>query len=150
LLATDQELNNYVSVKKYAPYRQDKGDRYRWNKKDQEKLHEIKSIIKNRTGNAFGMRSTAGGQASSDRGEKAKRRKGKKERMKAKVALGQTEEISEEKPANDQTISAVDQETTSFKKRKRDGKVIVQPEEPEPRKKKKRKNLENDDAAAQA
>ena len=149
LLATDQELNNYVSVKKYAPYRQDKGDRYRWNKKEQEKLHELKSIIKDRTGNAFGMRSMGGGQASGDGGEKAKKRKGKKERMKAKVALGQPGEISEV-PVNDQTILAVDQETKSFKKRKRDDKDMVQAGEPEQqKKKKKRKHQENDDAAAQ-
>ncbi|KAF8802648.1 Krr1-domain-containing protein, partial [Phlegmacium glaucopus] len=85
LLATDQELNEYVSVKKYAPYRHDKGDRYRWNKKDQEKLHELKSTIKNRSGNAFGIRTMAGGHGPADGSEK--KRKGKKERMKAKVAL---------------------------------------------------------------
>ena len=134
-----------MSVKKYAPYRQDKGDRYRWNKKDQEKLHELKSTIKNRTENAFGMRLTAGGQAS-DGGEKTKKRKGKKERMKAKVALGQPEEVSEV-PANDQTISVVDEEPTSFKKRKRDEKDNVQPGESELRKKKKRKHQENDTSA---
>ena len=138
-----------MSVKKYAPYRQDKGDRHRWNKKDQEKLHELKSIIKNRTGNASGMRSMGGGQASSEGGEKAKKRKGKKERMKAKVALGQPGEISEV-PVNDQTILAVDQETKSFKKRKRDDKDMVQAGEPEQRKKKKRKHQEDVDAAAQA
>ena len=137
-------------MKKFAPYRQDKGDRYRWNKKDQEKLHELKSIIKNRTGNTFGMRSMGGGQASSEGGEKAKKRKGKKERMKAKVALGQPEEEISDVPTNDQTISIVDQETTLFKKRKRDDKDIVQPGEPEPeprKKKKKRKHQENDTAA---
>ena len=138
-----------MSVKKYAPYRQDKGDRHRWNKKDQEKLHELKSVIKNRTGNAFGMRSMGGGQASSESGEKAKKRKGKKERMKAKVALGQPGEISEV-PVNDQTILAVDQETKSFKKRKRDDKDMVQAGEPAQRKKKKRKHQEDVDAAAQA
>jgi protein KRI1 len=67
-----------VSVKKYAPYRQDKGDRYRWNKKDQEKLHELKSTIKNRSGNTFGIRSMVRGQAHGDGGEKMKKRKGKK------------------------------------------------------------------------
>ena len=92
------------------------------------------------------MRSTAGGQASGDIGEKAKKRKGKKERMKAKVALGQTEE-AEEVPPNDQTISVVDHETTSFKKRKRDEKDNVQPGESELRKKKKRKHQENDTSA---
>ena len=96
------------------------------------------------------MRSMGGGQASSEGGEKAKKRKGKKERMKAKVALGQPEEEISEVPTNDQTISIVDQETTSFKKRKRDDKDIVQPGEPEPeprKKKKKRKHQENDTAA---
>lgn len=94
------------------------------------------------------MRSMAGGQAStSEGGEKAKKRKGKKERMKAKVALGQTEE-AEEVPPNDQTISVVDHETTtSFKKRKRDEKDNVQPGESELRKKKKRKHQENDTSA---
>ena len=89
------------------------------------------------------------GQASSDGGEKAKKRKGKKERMKAKVALGQPEEVSEV-PPNDQTISVVDEEPTSFKKRKRDDSDNVQPGEPKLRKKKKRKHRENGDAAAQA
>ena len=96
------------------------------------------------------MRSMGGGQASGDGGEKAKKRKGKKERMKAKVALGQPGEISEEVPANDQTISTVDEETKSFKKRKRDDKDMVQAGEPEQRKKKKRKHQEDVDAAAQA
>ena len=91
------------------------------------------------------MRSTAGGQAPGDGGEKAKKRKGKKERMKAKATLGQPEEISEV-PANDQINSVVDPETTSSKKRKRRDKGIVQPEEPEPRKK-KRKHQENDAVA---
>ena len=90
-----------------------------------------------------------GGQASSEDGEKAKKRKGKKERMKAKVALGQPGEISEV-PANDQTISVVDEEPTSFKKRKRDDSDNVQPGESKLRKKKKRKHRENGDAAAQA
>ena len=91
------------------------------------------------------MRSMGGGQASSEGGEKAKR-KGKKERMKAKVALGQPSEV----PVNDQTILAVDQETKSFKKRKRDDKDMVQAGEPAQRKKKKRKHLEDVEAAAQA
>ena len=91
-----------------------------------------------------------GGQASGDGGERVKKRKGKKERMKAKVALGQPEEISEEVPANDQTISVVEQETTSFKKRKRDDKDNVQSGEPELRKKKKKRKHQENDAAAQA
>ena len=124
-----------MSVKKYAPYRQDKGDRYRWNKKDQEKLHELKSRIKDRSGNAFGMRSTV------PSGEKAKKRKGKKERMKAKVAFGQPEEVVP--PTDDRTSSSGDGlDTTSFKKRKHDegnGQTGTTGEV-EPQKKKKRKH----------
>ena len=133
-MATDQELNEYVSVKKYAPYRQDKGDRYRWNKKDQEKLHELKSIVKNRSG---GIRTMAGGQAPSDSGEKVKKRKGKKERMKAKML---------ETPMDDnRPISAGELDTMSLRKRKREGdKDIVHAEEPERQKKKKKgKHREN-------
>ena len=125
-MATDQELNEYVSVKKYAPYRQDKGDRFRWNKKDQEKLHELKSKVKDR----LGIRSTAGGQALGDGGEKAKKRKGKKERLKARAAIEQPEEILE--------ASANDADTTSMRKRKREGDKGIVQTEPEPQKKKKR------------
>jgi len=135
LLATDQELNEYVSVKKYAPYRQDKGDRYRWNKQDQEKLHELKARIKNRSGNLFGMN---GGVPGTDGGDnlKVRKRKGKKERTRAKAVLGQPKEVLEvEKTVQD------DLDTTSLKKRKRDDGVFQTGTtgEPEPQKKKKRK-----------
>lgn len=123
-----------MSVKKYAPYRQDKGDRYRWNKKDQEKLHELKSTIKNRSGGAFGSWTTTEGQTLTDHVEKAKKRKGKKERMKAKVALGEHEETS----ADDQTILANNSDARSTKKRKREGdKGIVQTGTGGPQKKKR-------------
>jgi hypothetical protein len=56
------------------------------------------------------MRSTA----TSDGGEKVKKRKGRKERMKAKVAFGQPEEVVI--PTDTRTISSLD--TTSSKKRK--------------------------------
>jgi len=133
-MATDQELNEYVSVKRYAPYRQDKGDRYRWNKKDQEKLHELKSKIQNRSG----IRSTAGGQALSDGGEKARKRKGRKERLKAAKAgaLEQPEEILE--------VSTNDTDTTSMGKRKREGDQGIVQTEPEPQQKKKRKKEKNE------
>src|SRR6266700_6241637 len=74
LMATDQELNEYMSVKKYAPYRQDKNNPQRWNK-TQEKLHELKAKIGERAGTSFinGSRGEAGQ-------EKVKKRKGKKER----------------------------------------------------------------------
>lgn len=136
-----------MSVKKYAPYRQDKGDRYRWNKKDQEKLRELKSTIKHRSGNVFG---TGVGQMmpSSESGEKGrKKRKGKKERMKAKVSssVGQLPEEGVLSGNDDQMISAVDDgdelDTTLVKKRKHEGdhdKGIMNVQT-EPQKRKKRK-----------
>ena len=76
LLATDQELNEYMSIKKYAPYRKD----FSWDKDRNAKLRELKQRIAGRTGRA-GM--DAGG----DRDVKpTKKRKGRKERMKAKAA----------------------------------------------------------------
>jgi protein KRI1 len=84
LLATDKELNEYVSVKKYAPYRQEK-DRSRWDNKEKEKLREFKAKLGERVGDrvGFGMGNQEGGEG----GEKVKKRKGKKERMKMKAAV---------------------------------------------------------------
>ena len=82
LLATDQELNEYVSIKKYAPYRRD----FSWDKDRNAKLRDLKMRIAERTGiDASGDR--GGGVDGQTRGAKpAKKRKGRKERMKAKAA----------------------------------------------------------------
>jgi len=82
-MATDQELNEYMSVKKYAPYRHDKSNPQRWNKKTQEKLHELKAKIGERAGTSF---INGSGRRGEDGQEKVKKRKGKKERMKLKAA----------------------------------------------------------------
>ena len=91
LMATDQELNEYMSVKKYAPYRQEKGDRHRWNPKVQEKLHDIKAKVSERTGMPFASSSGGRTRTDGDHIEKPKKRMGKKERMKLKTALGGTD-----------------------------------------------------------
>ncbi|KAG0708658.1 KRI1-like family C-terminal-domain-containing protein [Suillus ampliporus] len=77
LMATDQELNEYVSVKRYAPYRAEKWDHNRG-----ERLKEFREKLKERVG-ATGT---------SHRGEDAapKKRLGKKERQKMKAATGTT------------------------------------------------------------
>ncbi|KAF8911661.1 KRI1-like family C-terminal-domain-containing protein [Gymnopilus junonius] len=97
LMATDQELNEYMSVKKYAPYRQDKGNKHKYHKKTQEKLWELKAKIAERSRKAFGVDvgggtgansigvPTRGGGAGDEEAPK-KRRKGKKERMKLKAS----------------------------------------------------------------
>ncbi|KAG6861693.1 hypothetical protein C0995_013262 [Termitomyces sp. Mi166 len=78
LMATDQELNEYMSIKKIAPYRQ----AMKWDSKRNERLKELKSKITERSGNNRFEGSSHG--ADGDR--PVKKRKGKKERMKMKAA----------------------------------------------------------------
>ena len=78
LLATDAELNQYMSLKKYAPYRKDGSN---WDKNRASRLQEFKQKVKKR-GAAIG----AGADLAKVLPEKpAKKRKGKKERMKLKA-----------------------------------------------------------------
>jgi protein KRI1 len=72
LMATDQDLNQYMSVKRYAPYRSEKWDHNRG-----ERLKEFRDKLKERVGDT-GM---------SLRTEDAapKKRLGKKERQKRKA-----------------------------------------------------------------
>ncbi|KAJ6631459.1 KRI1-like family C-terminal-domain-containing protein [Mycena sp. CBHHK59/15] len=81
LLATDTELNEYMSVKKYAPYRGD--TQGGWDKTRGDRLREFKTRLKERMGGL-------GEQA--HEGEVKKKRKGKKERMKSKVDPADAEE----------------------------------------------------------
>ncbi|KAJ3508823.1 hypothetical protein NLJ89_g5548 [Agrocybe chaxingu] len=53
LLATDQELNEYMGVKRYAPYRRDKETKH-FTKSKQEKLWEIKQKAAERSGGEEG------------------------------------------------------------------------------------------------
>lgn len=81
LAATDAELNQYIPVKKYAPYRQDKKDG--WDRTRTDRLKELKGAVSERTKVLFGdLADTSGA------GEvRVKKRKGKKERMKEKEAV---------------------------------------------------------------
>lgn len=78
LMATDQELNQYMSVKKYAPYRQGQP---KWDKNRGERLKELKQKVGERMD---GSAKRALDVAAADAGADKKKRKGKKERMKAK------------------------------------------------------------------
>lgn len=117
-MATDQELNEYMSVKKYAPYRHDKSNPQRWNKKTQEKLHELKAKVGERAGTSF-INSPRG--RGEDGQEKVKKRKGKKERMKLKAVNGDAEGAAdiemEEGPPNGAEPNERNEEGS--KKRKR-------------------------------
>ncbi|KAJ8076653.1 Kinetochore protein Spc24 [Marasmius tenuissimus] len=75
LLATDQELNEYMSIKKYAPYREGG----KWDMKRNERLQELKAKIAQRRGDV------ASGDHTDEIQRPAKKRKGKKERMKMKI-----------------------------------------------------------------
>ncbi|KAF8510488.1 KRI1-like family C-terminal-domain-containing protein [Gautieria morchelliformis] len=83
MLATDAELNEYMGIKRIAPYRKDG----RWDVKRADRLKELKSKLKGR--------SWVPGQADAEEmdGKKSKKRKGKKERQRAK-AVGEGEEDS--------------------------------------------------------
>jgi protein KRI1 len=78
LLATDAELNQYLSVKKYAPYRKEG----RWDRTRAERLKEFKEKMKTR--NAW---LNGGDPAEEESLQLGKKRKGKKERVKAKEGL---------------------------------------------------------------
>ncbi|KAJ7032731.1 KRI1-like family C-terminal-domain-containing protein [Mycena alexandri] len=75
LLAKDSELNEYMSVKKYAPYRAD--NKAGWDHTRTERLRELKGKVKERMGGMDVEQPGRDGQAK-------KKRKGKKERMKDK------------------------------------------------------------------
>jgi protein KRI1 len=81
LMATDKELNEYMSVKKYAPYRLAKADKHRFGPAQQEKLRDLKSKVAERTGGGIGFGDGA------EREVKQKKRKGKKERMRMKAEV---------------------------------------------------------------
>ncbi|KAK7052808.1 Kinetochore protein Spc24 [Paramarasmius palmivorus] len=92
LLATDKDLNEYMSIKKYAPYRNDA----KWDAKRNERLKELKAkIAKRRNGEAESDPTGIHGVAQAQGERPAKKRKGKKERMKMKV-LAESEGAGEE------------------------------------------------------
>lgn len=91
LMATDAELNSYVGLKKFAPYRKDGSS---WDKNRGARLKEFKDTLRDR-----GVGAGDGGAKAA--GEKpAKKRKGKKERLREKAGAAvenDTEDIVEEK-----------------------------------------------------
>ncbi|KAJ6593337.1 KRI1-like family C-terminal-domain-containing protein [Mycena capillaripes] len=78
LLAKDSELNEYMSVKKYAPYRAD--NKAGWDHNRNDRLRELKGKVQERLG---GQNVEEPGRD----GQVKKKRKGKKERMKEKGPL---------------------------------------------------------------
>ena len=81
MVAQDKDLNQYVSIKKYAPYRKPG----QWDGQRPQRLKEFRDKLKPKNSNG---QADAGGEAGEGEVPTAKRRKGKKERMKAKLAAG--------------------------------------------------------------
>lgn len=82
LMANDTELNQYLSVKKYAPYRKDNN----WDKTRGDRLKDLKQSLAERSKGARGMGMSSGEPHQDVNGERVKKRKGKKERLKMKAA----------------------------------------------------------------
>ncbi|PPQ76280.1 hypothetical protein CVT24_009812 [Panaeolus cyanescens] len=126
LMATDKELNEYVGIKKYAPYRQG-DDKGRYSKTRQEKLKELKGTVRERIVKAgWASGSGAGGwgvEGERRKGDgmgddKPKKRLGKKERMKLRAAQGGQE--GEEGDDVEMTVADSEEPTQKENKRKRD------------------------------
>ena len=95
-MADDKDLNEYIGIKKYAPYRQEKGNPA-WKKSNQEKLHVLKEKLAERTGSRW---TGARNQNSNSEEQKPKKRMGKKERQRLKAAAegGEEQEANVEEP----------------------------------------------------
>ncbi|KIM31167.1 hypothetical protein M408DRAFT_65240 [Serendipita vermifera MAFF 305830] len=87
LMATDKELNQYMSVKRLAPYKNK--NRGTWDRDRNEKLLELKQAISTRSWDGVPVskwvQGGRGGPEGRDGGEKKKKRMGKKERTKLKA-----------------------------------------------------------------
>ncbi|KAH9833455.1 KRI1-like family C-terminal-domain-containing protein [Rhodofomes roseus] len=113
LMATDAELNQFMGVKKLAPYRKE-GKGKTWDGQRTARLKELKDKLKDR-GIVLGE-----GGADRDRTEKPKKRKGKKERMREKVtAAGGDAEAGEAAGGAEDGYDSADVEKEAGRKAKR-------------------------------
>ncbi|RPD57542.1 Krr1-domain-containing protein [Lentinus tigrinus ALCF2SS1-7] len=111
LMATDAELNTFMGIKKYAPYRKE-GKGRTWDGQRVARLQELKAKLKERGVDG----------ASKHAEEKVKKRKGKKERMREKAAAAATEQGGDEEDGGDKQDGGDEAEVKrpKEKKRKRD------------------------------
>ncbi|KIK69016.1 hypothetical protein GYMLUDRAFT_35057 [Collybiopsis luxurians FD-317 M1] len=89
LMATDAELNEYMGIKKFAPYRKDG----KWDSHRGDRLKELKGKIAER-------RHGGDGAVAMQDDKPPKKRKGKKERMKMKLMAADPDAGGEEKEAD--------------------------------------------------
>ena len=97
LLADDAELNEYIGLRRLAPYRKDADAKGKgaWDKGRGERLKEFRKKMKDKWGDLGGSGNSRGSMVGGTIGEQserpAKKRKGKKERVKEKAAAAVTE-----------------------------------------------------------
>ena len=93
LLADDKDLNEYVGLKKLAPYRK---ERENWDARRVERLREFKKKVSSRLGAAGA--DVVASERLVDGERQAKKRKGRKERMREKAtrAPEETADVVEE------------------------------------------------------
>lgn len=107
LLADDTDLNQYVGIKKYAPYRNKKQEG--WDRNRNVRLQDLKEKIKikgRRWGNKLYGEDGHEGEAGPSGEAKPKKRKGKKERMKLKAAAVSLEETGADEGEDDDADSS--------------------------------------------
>lgn len=122
LMATDAELNSYVGIKKYAPYRKD-GKGKQWDNTRTERLKELKDSLRDRGV----MPNNAGSDA---RAEKVKKRKGRKERLRERAATTATNgETGEGDAVPDEGADAMHEKSGKKAKKAKDGHRDAEEEE---------------------
>ena len=82
LMATDAELNQYVGLRQFAPYREGR----HWDTKRNDRLRELRGALEMR---GVLVLNEAGRVQAADGERPAKKRKGKKERMKERAAVAE-------------------------------------------------------------
>lgn len=108
LMATDAELNTFMGIKKYAPYRKE-GKGRTWDAQRGVRLKELKDTLRDR--------GAGGARAVEQAMEKTKKRKGKKERMREKAAAAAA--VVDEDGAGEEVEADVAENATKEKRRKR-------------------------------
>jgi len=107
-MATDAELNQYLSVKRYAPYRKEA----RWDHTRNDRLKELRQKITERSGQTD--------EHAESRNKKNRKRRGKKERQAHKRnAEGPEVSVGTDEPLNLKRKNGVDQDTEANPRNKK-------------------------------
>ncbi|KAI0785892.1 KRI1-like family C-terminal-domain-containing protein [Abortiporus biennis] len=147
LLATDAELNEFMGLRKFAPYRKESKN---WDNRRIEKLKELKAKLKDRASSSWWGGDSAD-KFSGRGGEEPpkKKRKGKKERMKEKGVAG---ENGATRDGNDEDGADVEMEDAPSRQEKESLKVKEtngdQGEDEPSKKKRKRKHKKSSQNAS--